>query len=76
MERFVDAKVRSGEYADAHEVVRAGLRALEKEEREDAVRLEALRAALKAGEESGFVEGDPFEQVEDYLSGLARPEGA
>lgn len=76
MERFVDTKVHSGEYADASEVVRAGLRALEKDEREDAVRLEALRSALKAGEESGFVERDPFEEVQDYLQSLARREGA
>ena len=29
MDRFVDAKIRSGQYANASEVLRAGLRAFE-----------------------------------------------
>ena len=53
MDRFVDTKIRSGQYANASEVLRAGLRALDQAEREDQARLEAIRAAVEAGEKSG-----------------------
>jgi antitoxin ParD1/3/4 len=76
MDSFVDQKIRSGHYANASEVVRAGLRALEQDEQEDAARLKALRSALIAGEKSGFVEGDPFEEVRASLRRLPRASGA
>lgn len=46
---FVAARLRSGRYNSVSDVVRAGLRLLEEHE----TRVEALRAALIAGEESG-----------------------
>lgn len=46
---FVDERVRSGRYASASDVVRAGLRLLEERE----TRYEEVRAALKEGEASG-----------------------
>lgn len=46
---FVDERIRSGRYASASDVVRAGLRLLEEQE----MRLEQVRAALKEGEASG-----------------------
>jgi len=51
-EGFVESRISDGRYKNASEVIRAGLRLLE--ERED--KIEALRKALKEGEESGFVE--------------------
>lgn len=58
---FVDRKVAEGRYSSASDVLRAGLRLLEEEE----AKLEALRAALIEGEESG-----PAESVdlEDFLA--------
>lgn len=63
MDRFVAERVQSGQYANASEVLRAGLRALEQDEQEDLAKLEALRAAVDKGFASGAAEGDPFERV-------------
>lgn len=57
---FVERKVAEGRYSSASDVVRAGQRLLE----EDEARLEALRAALIEGEESGPAES--FD-LEDFL---------
>ena len=49
LDRFVAELVASGEYQNASEVVRAGLRALKAEEATRARKLEALRAAVREG---------------------------
>jgi len=51
-EGFVNSQVKSGRYGSVSEVIRAGLRILE--ERENQV--EALRAALIKGENSGHAD--------------------
>jgi len=63
MDRYVADRIESGQYANASEVLRAGLRELERSEREDELKLEALRAAVLAGEESGVAEGDVMSEV-------------
>ena len=67
MDRYVATKIESGQYANASEVLRAGLRVLERSEREDQVKLEALRAAVLAGEESGVAEGDVMGEVRERI---------
>ena len=58
---FVAAKISEGRYGNASDVVRAGLRLLEERE----AQLDALRAALIEGEESG----PPTEfDVENFLA--------
>ena len=46
LDRFVLAKVESGRYENASEVVRAALRALERDEREYEAKLAALRGIV------------------------------
>ena len=72
-DRFVEVNVRSGQYQNASEVVREGLRLLELRQREDELRLQRLRDAIAVGE-AALEQGD-YEDVEDdglgeYLAGL------
>lgn len=48
-EQFIARQIAEGRFGSASEVIRAGLRILEQQE----TRLQALRQALKEGEESG-----------------------
>jgi len=52
-EGLIASFTNSGRYKSTSEVIRAGLRLLEKQEAEEQVKLEALRQALIEGEESG-----------------------
>jgi antitoxin ParD1/3/4 len=67
MDKYVDAKIRSGHFANASEVLRAGLRALEQGEKEDRARLEVIREAVAAGEESGIADGDVLKEVRERM---------
>ena len=68
LDRFVLKKVKSGRYENASEVVRAGLRNLEREEKEYEAKLAALRTAIDEGDASGIAKGDVFERVRKKLS--------
>lgn len=46
---LVESWVKSGRYQNASEVLREGLRLLERQETEDVARLAALRAAVEKG---------------------------
>jgi antitoxin ParD1/3/4 len=67
LDHFVLTKVESGRYENASEVVRAALRALEREEQQYELKLAGLRAAIDEGDASGITEGDPFARVRDTL---------
>ena len=67
LDRFVAKKVRTGRYENASEVVRAGLRTLEREEQQFEAKLAALRAAIDEGDTSGVAEGDSFRRVSKAL---------
>jgi antitoxin ParD1/3/4 len=67
LDRFVLAKVESGRYENASEVVRAALRALEREEQRYEVKLAALRMAIDKGDASGVAEGNSFARVRQAL---------
>jgi antitoxin ParD1/3/4 len=63
LDQFVAKKVTSGRYENASEVVRAGLRTLEREEQQYEAKLVALRAAIDEGDASGIAKGDVFARV-------------
>ena len=65
--RFVLAKVESGRYENASEVVRAALRTLEREEQQYEAKLAALKTAIDEGDASGVAEGNPFARVRQAL---------
>jgi antitoxin ParD1/3/4 len=74
---FVERVVKAGEYQNASEAIRDALRVLQQKRREDALKLRALRAQIKAGLDA-LERGDFTEVAEadldDYLEGLtARP---
>jgi antitoxin ParD1/3/4 len=73
-EAFVKRQLAEGRYNNASEVVRAGLRLLEDAEREKALELKALRAALKAGIDSGV--GHDADAVFDRLEAKYRARSA
>jgi len=50
LDEFVDGLVATGEYSTASEVIRDGLRVLERQRTEYDIRLTALRAALAEGD--------------------------
>ncbi len=67
LDRFVAKKIKTGRYENASEVVRAGLRTLEREEQRHEAKLAALRSAIDEGDKSGIVEGDVFARVRKSL---------
>ncbi len=67
LDNFVLAKVESGRYENASEVVRAALRTLEREEQQYEAKLDALRIAIDEGDASGIAEVNSFERVRQIL---------
>lgn len=48
-DRFIEHTLATGEFQNASEVVRAALRLLERQQREEAAKLEVLRTAVQLG---------------------------
>ena len=70
---FVEKVVQAGEYQNASEAIRDGLRVLRQRRREDRLRLKALRAQIKVGidalERGDFAEVEEVD-LEGYLERL------
>lgn len=64
-EELVDSLIESGRYATASEVMREGLRLVEEREERRKTKLNALRAEIQKGFDSGPAEdvGDMFERI-------------
>ena len=73
---FVEQLVASGRYQNASEVLREGLRMVERRETEESARLTALRDAVNIGitdiEAGRFRAFDTPEGIDRHLSVLAR----
>ena len=67
LDRFVRAKIKSGRYDDASEVVRAALRALDRGEQLHAAKLVRLRSAINEGDASGRARPGVFSRVRRNL---------
>ncbi|MBL8544271.1 MAG: type II toxin-antitoxin system ParD family antitoxin [Hyphomonadaceae bacterium] len=65
LDAFVAEQVESGQFQNASEVVRAGLRALKAEQEAHAAKVDALRAAIQAGIDSG--PAVPIENISAWL---------
>jgi antitoxin ParD1/3/4 len=72
LDQFITAKIESGRYENASEVVRAALRHLEREEQEYETKMAALIKALDEGLASGIAEGDVFARVRATRNCAAR----
>jgi len=70
-EAVIESLVRSGRYQNASEVLREGLRLVERREAEDAARLAALQEAAHLGveafERGDFASFDSFDALERHL---------
>jgi antitoxin ParD1/3/4 len=77
-DEFVESIVRAGEYQDANEAIRDALRVFQQRRQENALKLEALRALIRAG--ANALEKGEFTEVEDsdlvrFLEILASRQG-
>lgn len=73
LDAFVEARVRSGDYQNASEVIRTGLRLLKEREEEYAAKLAALVAAAEEAEaEIARGEGIEVDDVRAWLDTLGR----
>ncbi|MDO9057861.1 MAG: type II toxin-antitoxin system ParD family antitoxin [Bradyrhizobium sp.] len=64
-EGFIEGLIESGRYSTASEVMRDGLRLIEEREEHRKAKLEALRAEIQKGFDSGPMEevGDMFARI-------------
>ncbi len=71
LDRYVEDRVQSGEFQNASEVVRAGLRLLKAQEEADRLKLERLKAAIQVGlDELDRGEGELVEDLEAWFDGV------
>jgi antitoxin ParD1/3/4 len=72
LEAVIEKLVKSGRYQNASEVLREGLRLIERREAREDARLNALREAAGVGfadlDRGRFVDFDSFDDLEDHLT--------
>lgn len=77
LDRFIDTEVESGRYGNASEVVREGLRLMERRQMEQRAKLKWLRGAVgQAVDEIEAGAGQEFRSVDDldrHIDELGKP---
>ena len=68
LDRFVEDRVHSGDFQNASEVVRAGLRLLKAQAEREQLKLDRFRALVQAGLDD--LEGGRFDEVDDVAGWL------
>jgi antitoxin ParD1/3/4 len=71
-EGFIASLIESGRYATASEVLREGLRLLEEREQHREAKLEALRAEIQKGIDSGPAEEVDIKEMMDRIKERGR----
>jgi antitoxin ParD1/3/4 len=71
LDKYIEKSVKSGQYANASDVIRAALRTLRQSEKEDRARVEALRTAIQEGFDSGIAEGDVWDRIRRRIDARA-----
>jgi antitoxin ParD1/3/4 len=75
LESFVRAKVKTGDYNNASEVIREALRVLQEREADRKIQVRALKRFIREGEDSGVpVAWDP-EAIKDKARAKVRKRG-
>jgi antitoxin ParD1/3/4 len=75
LDNYVAQSVKGGQYDNASEVVRAAIRQLKQADLEDQARVDALRAAIKEGFDSGLHDGDVVAEMRHLILKRARENG-
>ena len=79
LDQFIEERVKSGDFQNASEVVRAGLRLLKRQAEEDAAKLERFSKLVQEGiddiEAGRFTELD-WDELDGWLDGLGRSRGS
>ena len=74
LEGFIQAKVESGRFQNASDVVRTALRTLERDEREFEAKLAALGNAIDEGDTNGVLNYNPFERIRAAIQMTKNPD--
>jgi antitoxin ParD1/3/4 len=76
LDQFVEKEIKAGRYRNASEVMRAGLRLLEQQAREDREKLALLRALASEGfrelDEGKGIELNSDQELEEFMRGIGR----
>lgn len=76
LDDYIEDRVQSGMYANASEVLRAGLRQLQQVEEENRAKIQVLKAAIKSGIDSGVAEGDVLARLRQRIHDRAAIKGS
>jgi antitoxin ParD1/3/4 len=67
LDEFIADSIKNGQYANASEVVRAGLLTLRVQAEIHTAKVEALRSAILHGMDSGVAEGDVIGRIRERI---------